>query len=366
MLSYLADYEHVFGPLRMFQYLTLRMVLAAATALVIGFIVAPKLFDFLRKLKASQSLRTSDEVGQLANLHAKKKDTPTMGGLMIFIAVTVSAILWARPSIYLLVVLLVYAGLTIIGFLDDYLKVSKRNSKGLSSRWKLVGQGGITVIALGLLYFNPETHREMSQFWTPFYKYPLIDEMPLWFAGIFFFLVMAGSSNAINLTDGVDGLAIGCTVTVAMAYGIMAYAAGNVIISDYLLISYVPGSGELAVVCAALVGGSLAFLWYNSHPAEVFMGDTGSLALGGLIGTVAFIVHQPLTLVVVGGIFVLEAASVILQVGSYKMRGKRIFKMAPLHHHFELLGWHESKVVIRFWIVSLLFAIAGLSTLKMR
>ncbi|WOO43549.1 phospho-N-acetylmuramoyl-pentapeptide-transferase [Rubellicoccus peritrichatus] len=366
MLTYLADYENIFGPLRLFQYLTLRMVMAAATALIIGFLVAPKLFQFLRSLKASQSLRTAEEVGKLADLHAKKKDTPTMGGLMIYIAVTVSALLWTRPSIYLLVVLLVYTGLTIIGFLDDYLKVSKRNSKGLSGRWKLIGQVLVTIVALGLLLGSPSTHGEMSEFWTPFYKFPLMKEMPIWFAFIFFFLVMAGSSNAINLTDGVDGLAIGCTVTVAMAYGIMAYAAGNVIISNYLLISYVPGVGELAVVCSALGGGSLAFLWYNSHPAEVFMGDTGSLALGGLIGSIAFIVHQPLTLIVVGGIFVLEAASVILQVGSFKLRGKRIFRMAPLHHHFELLGWHESKVVIRFWIVSLIFAIAGLSTLKMR
>lgn len=366
MLTYLADYEHLFGPLRLFQYLTLRMVMAAATALIIGFLVAPPLFRFLRNLKASQSLRTAEEVGKLADLHAKKKDTPTMGGLMIYISVTVSALLWARPSIYLLVVLLVYTGLTIIGFLDDYLKVSKKNSKGLSSRWKLIGQALITILALGFLLGSPSTHAEMSEFWTPFYKLPLMVEMPIWFAFIFFFLVMAGSSNAINLTDGVDGLAIGCTVTVAMAYGIMAYAAGNVIISNYLLISYIPGVGELAVVCAALVGGSLAFLWFNSHPAEVFMGDTGSLALGGLIGTIAFIIHQPLTLIVVGGIFVLEAASVILQVGSFKLRGKRIFRMAPLHHHFELLGWHESKVVIRFWIISLIFAIAGLSTLKMR
>lgn len=367
MLTYLADFEHVFGPLRLFQYLTLRMVMGAATALVIGFLVAPKLFDYLRRLKASQSLRTTAEVGKLADLHASKKNTPTMGGLMIYFAVTVSALLWARPSLYLYTVLLVYTGLTVIGFLDDYLKISKRNSKGLPSRWKLAGQAVITVLAVYLLYFvDPATHREMSELWTPFYKFPLIQEMPLVLVAIFFFLVVAGSSNAINLTDGVDGLAIGCSVTAAMAYAIMAYAAGNVIISDYLLISYVPGVGDLAVVCSALVGGSLAFLWYNSHPAEVFMGDTGSLALGGLIGTVAFIVHQPLTLVVVGGIFVIEAASVILQVGSFKLRGRRIFRMAPIHHHFELLGWHESKVVIRFWIISLIFAIAGLSTLKMR
>lgn len=366
MLTYLADFEHIFGPLRLFRFLTLRMVLASATALMLGFIIAPWLFARLRQLKASQSLRDASEVGKLADLHAKKKDTPTMGGLMIYISVTVSTLLWAAPNTYIITALLIYTVLTGIGFADDYLKVSKKNSKGLAGRWKLLGQALLTLLALGILFGNPTTHLEMSQLWIPFYKHPLIAQMPLYFAFIFFFLVMAGSSNAINLTDGVDGLAIGCTVTVALVYGVMAYAAGNTVIANYLLISYVPGAGEMAVVCTALVGASLAFLWYNSHPATVFMGDTGSLALGGLIGAIAFMIHQPITLVIVGGIFVLEAMSVILQVGSFKLRGKRIFRMAPLHHHFELLGWHESKVVIRFWILSLIFAIAGLSTLKLR
>jgi len=190
--------------------------------------------------------------------------------------------------------------------------------------------------------------------------------MPVVIAGAFFFIVMAGSSNAINLTDGVDGLAIGCTVTAAMAFGIFAYCAGNVLISDYLLIGYVLGAGELAVICTAMVGAGLAFLWYNAHPAEVFMGDTGSLALGGLIGTIAFLVHQPFTLVIVGGVFVMEALSVIIQVGVFKRTGRRFFRMAPVHHHFELGGWAETKVVIRFWIISLVFALAGLATLKIR
>ena len=207
----------------------------------------------------------------------------------------------------------------------------------------------------------------MRELWVPFYKDMVISEMSLFLLAPFLFLILSGSSNAINLTDGVDGLAIGCTVTVALAYAIMAYVAGNVIISEYLFISYIPGVGELAVVCAALLGASLSFLWYNSHPAEVFMGDTGSLALGGLIGMIAFMVHQPLTLIIVGGIFVMEASSVILQVGSFKLRGgKRIFRMSPIHHHFELKGWHENKVVIRFWILSLICAMAGLATLKLR
>lgn len=366
MLTYLADLEHLWGPLRMFGYLTFRMMMAAATALVAGFIIAPPLFARLRRLKAEQAFRDQSQVGKLADLHASKKNTPTMGGLMIYAAVTGSAVLWAAPNTYVVVALMVFTGLTAIGFFDDYLKVTKKSSAGLPSRWKLAGQAVLALLAIGILLGNGETRAEMSQLWVPFYKFPVMDVMPIGFAFVFFFLVMAGSSNAINLTDGVDGLAIGCTVTVALVYGLMAYASGNTIIADYLLISYVPGSGELAVICAALVGGSLAFLWHNSHPATVFMGDTGSLALGGLIGVIAFMTHQPVTLIIVGGIFVMEAVSVILQVGSFKLTGKRIFRMAPLHHHFELAGWHESKVVIRFWILSLIFAFVGLASLKIR
>jgi phospho-N-acetylmuramoyl-pentapeptide-transferase len=366
MLSYLADFEAYFGPLRLFRYLTLRAAFAGVTAMGIGFIIGPWLFAQLRRLSAKQSLRGKDEVGDLADLHASKAQTPTMGGLMICAAVIVSAVLWARPNVYVYTALMVYAGLTVIGFWDDYLKISKANSAGLAGHIKLLGQACLTALALLFLLHSPDSAEKMRELWVPFYKNVLISEMSLWLLAPFLFLILAGSSNAINLTDGVDGLAIGCTVTVALAYAIMAYAAGNAIISDYLFISFVPGVGELAILCAALLGASLAFLWYNSHPAEVFMGDTGSLALGGLIGMIAFMVHQPLTLMIVGGIFVLEALSVILQVGSFKLRGKRIFKMSPIHHHFELKGWHENKVVIRFWIVSLIFAMAGLATLKLR
>ena len=286
---------------------------------------------------------------------------------MICVSVIGSALLWARPNVYVYTALIIYLGLTVIGFLDDYLKVSKANSKGLPGRWKLLGQALLTVIALVCLLSVTESASKMRELWVPFYKDVVISEMSLFLLAPFLFLILSGSSNAINLTDGVDGLAIGCTVTVALAYAIMAYVAGNVIISEYLFISYIPGVGELAVVCAALLGASLSFLWYNSHPAEVFMGDTGSLALGGLIGMIAFMVHQPFTLIIVGGIFVMEASSVILQVGSFKLRGgKRIFRMSPIHHHFELKGWHENKVVIRFWILSLIFAMAGLATLKLR
>ena len=366
MLSYLADYEGIFGPLRLFRYLTLRSVLAAATALGIGFLFAPWLLEKLKSFNLSQTLRDSSEVGRLAELHAGKVNTPTMGGLLLVVAITLSTLLWARPNVLVLVSISVFCSLAGIGFLDDYLKITRKDSAGLASRYKIAAQALIAVLALACLLTDQTFSHLTREIWIPFLKSPLIEETPTWFLVIFFFVVLAGSSNAINLTDGVDGLAIGCTVSVALVYGIMAYAAGHAIIADYLLISNVSGAGELAVVCAAIVGASLAFLWYNCHPAVVFMGDTGSLALGGLIGVIALMIHQPVTLIIVGGIFVVEALSVIIQVTSYKTRGKRVFKMAPIHHHFELMGWAESKVVVRFWILSLIFAISGLATLKLR
>ncbi len=368
MLTWLADYEKIWGPLRLFRYETFRALGGATTALLLGFIFAPWLFAKLRELKAAQSFRAADELGALTARNEAKIGTPTMGGLLIYAVVTISVLLWARPNLYVAVCLLVFTGLGAIGFADDYLKVVHKNSKGLSSRWKLAGQAGLTLLAVGLLYFtNGETHVAMSALWVPFLRSPLIAAMQLWFIAPFFFLVMAGSSNAINLTDGMDGLAIGCTITVALVYAIFAYCAGNVRIAEYLNISYVAGVGELSVVCAALVGGGLAFLWYNAHPASIFMGDTGSLALGGIIGSIAFMTQQPFTLIIVGGIFVMEAGSVLLQVASFKLRGgKRIFLKSPIHHHFEMLGWPESKLVIRFWILSVLFALAGLGTLKLR
>jgi phospho-N-acetylmuramoyl-pentapeptide-transferase len=274
--------------------------------------------------------------------------------------------------------MVIYIVLTIVGFTDDFLKISKKNSKGLSGRYKLLGQLFATALALALL-IGPlgesltgvhgkavGSSLEMLELWVPFYKDMVFSNITIVGAFILFLFTLTGSSNAINLTDGLDGLAIGCTVTVALTYGIMSYASGNFVISEYLRISWVPGTGELTVVCAALLGGSLAFLWYNAHPAEMFMGDTGSLAIGGLVGIIALMIHQPFTLIIVGGIFVIEAGSVIIQVVSFKSRGKRVFLMSPIHHHFELKGWKETKVVIRFWILSLLFALIGLATLKLR
>lgn len=366
MLSYLADLEHLWGPLRLFRYITFRGLFAAGTSLLIGFVLGPWLIGRLRELSIAQAFRDQSQVGELANLHAGKKNTPTMGGLLIFTSVTVSTLLWAEPNVWIMVALFVYATLTLLGFRDDYLKVSKKNSRGVSSRQKLVWQSAIAVVALTILLLGEESGAKMRELWVPFVKDAVMLETPLWLLLPFFFLILVGSSNAINLTDGVDGLAIGCTISVALVYAIMAYAAGHAVISDYLFISNVPGTGELAIICGCLVGAGLAFLWFNAHPADVFMGDTGSLALGGLVGVIAFMVHQPLTLVIVGGIFVMEAMSVIIQVVSFRTRGKRVFRMAPIHHHFELKGWKETKVVIRFWILSLIFALIGLGTLKLR
>lgn len=366
MLSYLAQFEEFFGPLRLLRSLIFRMLMASGTALFIGYAMGPWLIALLRRLSFQQSFRSESEVGKLAELHAGKKNTPTMGGLLIYFSVSMSGLLWAQFNVWTLTALFVYTSLTVLGFLDDYLKVAKRTSKGFPSRGKLIWQSLTTVATLLILMNNPESADKVRELWLPFLKTAAWSPMPLWFLCGFLFLVLVGSSNAINVTDGVDGLAIGCTITVAIVYAIMAYAAGNVIISDYLLISYVPGVGELGVYCAAIVGGGLAFLWFNAHPAEVFMGDTGSLALGGLVGVIAFMTHQPVTLIIVGGIFVIETVSVILQVASFKSTGKRIFRMAPIHHHFELKGWAETKVVIRFWILSLIFAFAGLATLKIR
>jgi phospho-N-acetylmuramoyl-pentapeptide-transferase len=366
MLSELAQWEEHFGPLRLFRYISVRSVGGAATALLIGLWLGPLVIRMLRRFKAKQTFRDATEVGKLAELHEKKVGTPTMGGLIIFAAILGSALLWAEWNVFVAGSLFVFAGLTLIGFLDDYLKITSKQSGGLPGRYKLLAQFVLTALALALFLLHPQLNENLRALWVPFMKDPLWAVMPLPLVFLFFFLVLAGSSNAINLTDGVDGLAIGCTLSVAMAYGVIAYATGNVEFASYLFLPFMPGAGELTVVCAILCSACLAFLWYNAHPAQVFMGDTGSLALGGLVGTIAFLTLQPITLVIIGGVFVMEAGSVILQVGSFKSRGKRIFRMAPIHHHFELGGWAETQVVIRFWILSIIFAVAGLATLKIR
>jgi phospho-N-acetylmuramoyl-pentapeptide-transferase len=370
MLSYLADYAHYFGPLRLLRYLSVRSVLGAGTALIIGFVIAPWLIARFRTLKFGQQY-DDDRTGDLAH-RFDKKNTPTMGGLIIFIAVFMSTVLWAAPNIWVFVSLFVYTVLTVAGWRDDYLKIVHRNRDGISSWEKIAWQSLATLVALAILLWHPMSAAKIRELWVPFFKTAVIGHLPWWLLLVLIYLWIVGFSNAINLTDGLDGLAVGCTLSVALVFAIMAYAAGNIRISDYLLISYVPGVGEPTVVCGALIGACMAFLWYNSHPAEVFMGDTGSLALGGLIGVMAFMIHQPVTLVIVGGVFVMEALSVIIQVGTFKYtrrrygEGRRFFLMAPIHHHFQKLGWPESKVVLRFWVLSLGFALAGLATLKIR
>ena len=371
MLSYLADFENYFHPLRLLRSHTFRTVMAAITAIFIGFLIGPWLIAKLRRLKFGQHY-DDDRTGDLAQ-RFDKKNTPTMGGLLIFASVFVSSVLWAAPNIWVVVALFVYTALTAVGFRDDYLKVVRKSRNGISSTEKIIWQTLITVVALAALLLHPDSKDNIRELWVPFVKHP-VTSLPIWALFIFIFLWLVGFSNAINLTDGLDGLAIGCTISVALVYGILAYAAGNVIISDYLLINHVPYTGELTIVCGAVVGAGLAFLWYNSYPAEVFMGDTGSLALGGLIGIIAFMVQQPLTLIIVGGVFVWEAASVIIQVGWFKYtkrlsptgEGKRFFLMAPIHHHFQKQGWPETKVIVRFWILAALFALLTLVTLKIR
>jgi phospho-N-acetylmuramoyl-pentapeptide-transferase len=371
MLSLLAEYEDVFGPLRLLRYISVRTLLAAVTALIIGFLIAPRLIARFRELKFGHGY-IDDRTGSLGATYFDKKHTPTMGGLIIFLSVFLSSVLWAGPNIWVFVSLFVYAALTVPGWRDDYLKVVHKNRNGISSWEKISWQSLAAVVALGLLLYHPASAAKIRELWVPFLKYPVIAQMPWWLLLGLIYLWIVGFSNAINFTDGLDGLAVGCTISVALVFGIMAYAAGNVFISEYLLMSNVPGTGELTVICGALIGGCMAFLWYNSHPAEVFMGDTGSLALGGLIGVMAFMIHQPFTLVIVGGVFVAELLSVVIQVGWFKYTkrrfgvGKRVFLMAPIHHHFQKKGWPESKVVLRFWVLSLGCALAGLATLKIR
>ena len=370
MLSLLADYEDVFGPLRVLRYITVRTLGATGTAAIIGFIIGPWLIRQLRRLKFGQHY-DDDRTGELAK-RFDKKNTPTMGGLLIFVCVFLSAFLWAAPNIWVVVALFVYAALTAVGYRDDYLKVVRKNRDGISSREKIFWQTLVTIVALAALVYHPLSSEKIRELWVPFVKYPVVGRLHIAALFVLIYLWIVGFSNAINLTDGLDGLAIGCTIPVALVFGIMAYVADHFFLSEYLLTSHVPGTGELAVVCGALIGGCMAFLWFNSHPAEVFMGDTGSLALGGLIGVMAFMIHQPLTLVIVGGVFVWEAVSVIIQVGYFKYTrrttgtGRRYFLMAPIHHHFQKQGWPETKVVLRFWVLSLICALAGLATLKLR
>lgn len=365
VLYYLSEWTAWFSPLRVFQYTTFRAVGAALTALLICLLAGPWLIRKLTEWKLQQPIRGEDDLRELAKIHGKKA-CPTMGGLLIILAVVDATLLWARltnPLVMLSVLTLVWLGC--VGFLDDLAKVRRQHSAGVRASTKLLFQVGLGLVVGLVLWFDPQLGPITRQFMVPFVKEPVIADMG-WWALPFIVLVIAGASNAVNLTDGLDGLAIGCTLTVALAYTVMCFVAGHFHLAGYLAVPFVPGASELTVVCAALIGASLGFLWFNCHPAQVFMGDTGSLALGGLIGAIAVMIKQELVLVIVGGIFVLEALSVLVQVASFKLSGRRVLRMAPLHHHFELGGWSETKVTQRFWVLSVIFALLGLATLKLR
>ena len=368
----LFPYIHAF---RIFRYLTFRTAFATLTALLIGLLIGPYLIDRLREFQISQFIREDGPKD-----HQKKAGTPTMGGLLIGVAILVPTLLWSdlsNPFVWLAI--LATVGFGGIGFADDYIKIVHKRNLGLTARAKIAAQVSIAALIAILLLVIRRKGEYSTRLMVPFFKRirpdMAIDSLrhmphlwPLAFAPFVFFivLVLVGSSNAVNLTDGLDGLAIGCTIIAAGALTVLTYVSGNVVFADYLGLQRMPMVSELTIFCGSMVGASIGFLWYNAHPAEVFMGDVGSLALGGAIGTVAVIIKQELLLPFIGGVFVLEALSVMLQVGSYKLRKKRIFKMAPIHHHFELMGWSESKVIVRFWIAALVFALFALTTLKLR
>lgn len=365
MLYYLYHFSSEISAFNVFRYETFRAMAAALTSLIISLAIGPKMIQLLTQLKLGQPLRLKSEVRELADLHAKKKNTPTMGGLLILFSVTLSSLLWCDLSnkLYWLVLgSMIFLGM--IGFADDYQKVAKKNSKGIKPWQKLAAQFLLAVVVFTYLRHFASYPGEWSSLNIPFLKNVVIDMGILTI--IFYLCVITGTSNAVNLTDGLDGLAIGCSISVAMTYAIFCYLAGNVKLATYLFLPIVSGAGELAIFCAALVGSGIGFLWFNCHPARVFMGDTGSLALGGALGVIAICVHQELALMIAGGVFVMEAMSVVLQVASFKLTGKRIFAMSPIHHHFELKGWDETTVVVRFWIMSLVAAMAALATLKLR
>jgi phospho-N-acetylmuramoyl-pentapeptide-transferase len=365
-----------------FGYITLRSVLATMTALIISFVVGPGMIRKLTEYKIGQSVR--DDGPQS---HLIKAGTPTMGGALILVSIVITTLLWADlRNRFVWVVLLVTLGFGAIGWIDDYRKVVYRNPKGLSARTKFVAQSTIGLLAAVYLAFSvstPSNPRFLQLFlaWVfsglsldlpakadlivPFFKtvsYPL----GVWGFIVLSYCVIVGASNAVNLTDGLDGLAIMPTAMIAGALGIFAYAAGRADFSTYLLVPHIPGAGELTVICAAIVGAGLGFLWFNAYPAEVFMGDVGALALGAALGAIAIIVRQEIVLAIMGGVFVIETLSVVIQVASFKLTGKRVFRMAPIHHHYELQGWNENQVVVRFWIITMLLVLFGLSTLKLR
>ena len=347
--------------LNVFRYITFRAGMSAVTSFLVCLVFGPKIIKMLTRLKITENIR-KEESAKLYELHSQKQNTPTMGGIIILLAILSSTLLWADVfNKYIILVSLGTIWLGITGFIDDYLKQTKKYPKGLTAKAKFTSQIILGLILGTIIFLSPENSARLD--------IPFLKNVSLNF-GVFYILfvvlVITGSSNAVNLTDGLDGLAIGSVVMVAITLSILSYVSGNINFSRYLLIPYIPGSGELMVFCASIFGAGLGFLWFNCYPATIFMGDVGSLALGGALGIVAILIKKELLLGIIGGVFVLEALSVILQVASFKLRKKRIFKIAPLHHHFQFLGWSENKVIVRFWIVGIIFALLTLVTLKVR
>lgn len=356
LADFLSEYWRAFGVV---QYLTFRAILGVLTALGISLLLGPAVIRRLNRLQIGQTIRTDGP-----QTHLIKSGTPTMGGALILLSIFTSVLLWSDlSSRYVWTVLLVTAAFGVVGWLDDYRKVVEKNSRGLPGRWKYLWQSLIALTAAIFLYYTATAPAE-TQLIVPFFKSVAWDMGVLYIALTYF--VIVGTSNAVNLTDGLDGLAIMPTVLVGGALGVFAYLVGHAEFASYLHIPYIAGAGELAVFCAAIMGAGLGFLWFNTYPAQVFMGDVGALALGAALGVIAVIVRHEIVLFIMGGIFVLETVSVIMQVASFKLTGKRIFRMAPIHHHFELKGWPEPRVIVRFWIITVVLVLFGLATLKLR
>ena len=360
MLVWLAEYlTQYYSGFNVFSYLTLRAILGILTALLLSLYFGPILIRALQRMQIGQTVRDDGPES-----HLSKSGTPTMGGVLILGAIFISTLMWGDLSNkYVWVTLFVLGSLGIVGFVDDYRKVIRKDAKGLIARWKYFWQSVIAMTVASYLYFTSLNPNETILV-VPFIK-EVMPQLGLFYLVMSYFVIV-GTSNAVNLTDGLDGLAIVPTILVAAALAIIAYVTGNANFSGYLHLPHLPLASELVVVCTAIVGAGLGFLWFNTYPAQVFMGDVGSLALGGALGIIAILVRQELVLVIMGGVFVMEALSVILQVGSYKLRGQRIFRMAPIHHHYELKGWPEPRVIVRFWIISIVLVLAGLATLKIR
>ncbi|MFK2903056.1 phospho-N-acetylmuramoyl-pentapeptide-transferase [Dyella ginsengisoli] len=360
MLLELADWlARHFAAVHLFQYITFRTIMAALTALAMSLLFGPAVIRKLAQLKAGQVVRSDGP-----QTHLTKAGTPTMGGVMILLSVAISTVLWADlHNRYVWLVLAVTLGFGAIGFYDDYRKIVLRDSRGLASRWKYFWQSVFGLIAAWFLFHTAQLPAETALY-VPLFKQVAIP-LGVLFVVLAYFMIV-GFSNAVNLTDGLDGLAIMPTVLVSGALGVFAYLAGNKVFSEYLGIPSIPGAGELSIYCGALAGAGLGFLWFNTYPAQVFMGDVGALAIGAALAAIAVIVRQEIVLLVMGGVFVMETASVMMQVASFKLTGKRIFRMAPIHHHFELKGWPEPRVIVRFWIISVVLVLIGLATLKVR